>query len=294
MSCSNEQLDEAGNPIRVADLTFVGGVLGHGAYGTVHLARRSVNLYDAADQQSALSSAEAAPASPIPTFLQTPPSGQTGRATLNRVSSAGLPPAPSIVGSPGGGSRRGHGGTTTPQAARLLPRSRRGDHGGFMARSNSAPVGDDFFRMDPPPDAATAAAAVPHSPMVQKAHYTFNALFARSDSMRNNGSGGGVGRRSWSRKSSANSNGSDEAKEQDEQLVAVKIFRKSVLKRRRTMERDKDTRKMLVKTALEKVEREIALMKKLAHPNLVDFYEAIDSPDSDMLYLVSAERRRLF
>lgn len=73
---------------------------------------------------------------------------------------------------------------------------------------------------------------------------------------------------------------------EDEGLVAVKIFRKSLLKRMRTMERSKDTNKMQVRTALEKVEREIALMKKLSHPNLVKFFEAIDSPESGLLYMV--------
>ncbi|EEC44381.1 predicted protein, partial [Phaeodactylum tricornutum CCAP 1055/1] len=52
------------------------------------------------------------------------------------------------------------------------------------------------------------------------------------------------------------------------------------------MERDKETHKVEIKTALQQVEREIALMKKLSHPNLVTFYEAIDSPDSDLLYMV--------
>jgi serine/threonine protein kinase len=73
----------------------------------------------------------------------------------------------------------------------------------------------------------------------------------------------------------------------DEHLVAVKIFQKSVLKRMRTMERNKETRRVQIKTALETVEREVALMKKLSHPNLVEFYEVIDSPESDLLYMVS-------
>ena len=71
-----------------------------------------------------------------------------------------------------------------------------------------------------------------------------------------------------------------------EQLVAVKILNKSILKRMRTMERDKETNRMQVKTAFEKVEREIALMKKFSHPNLVALYEAIDSPESNNLYMV--------
>jgi serine/threonine protein kinase len=74
--------------------------------------------------------------------------------------------------------------------------------------------------------------------------------------------------------------------DEDEELVAVKIFSKSILKQRRTMERDKSTRRMKVKTALQQVEREIALMKKLSHPNIVHLMEVIDSPASDMLYMV--------
>lgn len=74
--------------------------------------------------------------------------------------------------------------------------------------------------------------------------------------------------------------------EEDNELVAVKIFNKSLLKRKRTMERNKETKKVQIKTALEQVEREIALMKKLSHPNLVGFFEAMDSPDSDLLYMV--------
>ena len=73
---------------------------------------------------------------------------------------------------------------------------------------------------------------------------------------------------------------------EEEELVAVKIFSKSILKRRRTMERDKSSQKIKIKTAMQQVEREIALMKKLNHPNLVSLYEVIDSEHSDMLYMV--------
>ena len=72
----------------------------------------------------------------------------------------------------------------------------------------------------------------------------------------------------------------------DDELVAVKIFSKSNLKRRRTIERDKTTKRVKVKTALQQVEREIALMKKLSHPNLVRLYEVINSPETDILYMV--------
>lgn len=78
----------------------------------------------------------------------------------------------------------------------------------------------------------------------------------------------------------------DNDDDDEEELVAVKLFNKSILKRRRTMERDKKSRRVRVKTALQQVEREIALMKKLSHPNLVNLYEVIDSPESDMLYMV--------
>jgi len=72
----------------------------------------------------------------------------------------------------------------------------------------------------------------------------------------------------------------------NDQLVAVKIFSKSNLKRRRTIERDRSTKRVRVKTALQQVEREIALMKKLSHPNLVRLYEVINSPETDSLYMV--------
>lgn len=78
----------------------------------------------------------------------------------------------------------------------------------------------------------------------------------------------------------------DHDDDDDEDLVAVKIFSKSILKRRRTMERDRKSRKVRVKTAMQLVEREIALMKKLSHPNLVNLYDVIDSPESDILYMV--------
>ena len=74
--------------------------------------------------------------------------------------------------------------------------------------------------------------------------------------------------------------------EEEEMLVAVKIHDKSILKRIRRMERDKKTRRMKVHTALEQVEQEIALMKKMHHPNLVALYDVIDSPESDNVYMV--------
>ena len=92
--------------------------------------------------------------------------------------------------------------------------------------------------------------------------------------------GFGLFRRSKSIDCNATENG------ENDQLVAVKIFSKSNLKKRRTFERDKTTKRVRVKTALQQVQREIALMKKLSHPNLVRLYEVIDSPETDILYMV--------
>lgn len=64
---------------------------------------------------------------------------------------------------------------------------------------------------------------------------------------------------------------------------AVKVFNKSLLRRRRTMARTSCG--VQVHSELEKVEREIAIMKKLVHPNLVSLYEVIDDHDDDQLYM---------
>lgn len=67
-------------------------------------------------------------------------------------------------------------------------------------------------------------------------------------------------------------------------LVAVKIIEKSLLEKCRTLERDSDGQ-MQVRTALENVECEIAVMKMIQHPNLVSLYEVIDT-GSNRLYMV--------
>jgi serine/threonine protein kinase len=70
-----------------------------------------------------------------------------------------------------------------------------------------------------------------------------------------------------------------------EELVAVKIFHKSILRDCKTMSQD-SSHHLQVRTALENVEREIAVMKMLQHPNLVSLYEVIDSEEMEKLYMV--------
>ena len=40
------------------------------------------------------------------------------------------------------------------------------------------------------------------------------------------------------------------------------------------------------KTALDDVKKEIAIMKKMRHPNIIRLYEVIDNPNSDKIYMV--------
>mmetsp|Transcript_565 Transcript_565/g.887 ORF Transcript_565/g.887 Transcript_565/m.887 type:complete len:677 (-) Transcript_565:59-2089(-) len=69
------------------------------------------------------------------------------------------------------------------------------------------------------------------------------------------------------------------------QLVAVKMIEKSILKQKKTMQKDADNR-LTVRTALDDIEKEIATMKRLCHPNCVQLFEVIDSVESDKLYMV--------
>lgn len=64
---------------------------------------------------------------------------------------------------------------------------------------------------------------------------------------------------------------------------AIKIVSKSLLRKQKQIKRV--GREMVVHTALQKVEREIAIMKKLDHPNIVHCYEVIDDAEHDKLYI---------
>ena len=205
---SGEQLDEDGNPVKVANLTFIEGIIGKGAYGVVRLARRRAGeMTDRSEDAKVL--------------LVASKSRDEFDATRRRST---------------GSSDRKRG----------------------VGRSVSAPPGDDFFEYTNSESSVYGKKEAEKHENRTRVQTLLRSASAKGHSLM-------LG---------------------EEQLVAVKIFQKSILKRNRTMERDKQTRRMQIKTALQSVEREIALMKKLHHPNLVRFFEAIDSPDSDLLYMV--------
>jgi len=84
----------------------------------------------------------------------------------------------------------------------------------------------------------------------------------------------------------SNGGGDDHDEGHKQQLYAVKIFSKSILKRMRTMTREGPGRRMRVSTALDKVYAEVALMKKLNHPNIVALHDVYDSEEMDAMYMV--------
>jgi len=74
-------------------------------------------------------------------------------------------------------------------------------------------------------------------------------------------------------------------KGEEEQKFAVKIIKKKALKKRREVIRD-EFGKIKYKDAFENVQREVEIMKKLSHKNVIRMHEIIDSPDSDKMYIV--------
>eukprot|EP01083_Nonionella_stella_P155139 500756_1 len=63
--------------------------------------------------------------------------------------------------------------------------------------------------------------------------------------------------------------------------LAIKVLNKSILRRKRILRKNKPPSNML-----ENIFREIAIMKKLDHPNVLQIHEVIDDPSNDKLYMV--------
>ena len=75
-----------------------------------------------------------------------------------------------------------------------------------------------------------------------------------------------------------------EAVDDKDDKYAIKCLSRSFLKKKRQFE--KQGRRMKVRTALDDVQREIAIMKKVRHNNLVSLVEVIDDEENDMLFMV--------
>ena len=65
---------------------------------------------------------------------------------------------------------------------------------------------------------------------------------------------------------------------------AIKIINKSILKRKREFKRVNG--KTVISTAFQKVQKEVAILKKINHLNLTRLHEVIDSPEDDKMFLV--------
>lgn len=68
----------------------------------------------------------------------------------------------------------------------------------------------------------------------------------------------------------------------DKDSPTKKIYAMKIIKRAKLMK----TRLSKDKTAFDNVEREVAIMKKLQHPNVVRLIEVMDDPKCEKLYLV--------
>ncbi|CAD8057289.1 unnamed protein product [Paramecium sonneborni] len=73
--------------------------------------------------------------------------------------------------------------------------------------------------------------------------------------------------------------------EKNLQNYAIKILNKSRLKKQREYYTDSNG-VVKIKNAFQNVAKEIAIMKKLRHPNIIRLYEIIDSPNSNKIYMV--------
>ena len=67
-------------------------------------------------------------------------------------------------------------------------------------------------------------------------------------------------------------------------IKAIKILRKSILRKKREYYWKKEGG-MGYKDALDNVLKEIAIMKKLDHPNVIQLHEVLDDEEEDKLYM---------
>ena len=70
-----------------------------------------------------------------------------------------------------------------------------------------------------------------------------------------------------------------------EDKFAVKIFKKHILKRKKEVYRD-EAGKLCFRNGIEDVLREIAVMKKLDHQNVIRLHEVINDAADDKIYLI--------
>jgi serine/threonine protein kinase len=303
-----EEFDVEGNVVKVENLIFIEGILGQGSFGTVRLARRKISNNNNQHLSHAGNSSNSS-------------SGPNSVAnTLARkISDVQLasPPFPAPHDEILHGSHRRHlsKSTTEPLKNTFFPECSSSDSKGRHAPdSHLTPKPQEFDGASEAISQMTSSnSRLDNATLTPLSTTLENTSRRRHDRVHHRTISTPIGHRCRGRRFQthhnyhhakhtpsmignlgffsrprSSSNCSDQycQYDDDEQLVAVKIFSKSFLKRKRTMERDKTTKRLKIKTAWQQVEHEIALMKKLSHPNIVQMYEVIDSPGSDMLYMV--------
>jgi serine/threonine protein kinase len=310
-----EEFDDEGNTIRVENLVFIEGILGQGAFGTVRLARRKFHTNGHCHHGGNGSSSVSVTS--VATTPATPFQGHRPRRGFLDKSVSEPRKKSSFFSEKSDYEMQQEANRSSPQTATHLPDDEKKDSNHVSrdtvnASTDTTPAASSRSKscvtfstekstrsLSPQsrkkPEAQASSPTPSHGQHRFLKHRTASTPIGRrhrGKRFHHHHHHGGkspsvVGNLGLFTRSRSSMNHYDEfGYDDDEQLVAVKIFSKSILKRKRTMERDKSTKRVKIKTAWQQVEREIALMKKLSHPNLVQMYEVIDSPESDMLYMV--------